>query len=429
MIMCCETQDQPKAVRMSVPDDVLLVDPLAELTAFRRELLGCFTRRRDALFELADAMLCAQGRVCSPAELSLEPESRRGYGSAYAALGRGRIDDVALRRLLVGRLAAARPGQPLMFAIDTTPLARPDAAYADSRTMVQVRGKGGDVFLPGWSYSILVGIGWGTSSWVDPAEARRLLPTDDHTEVTLAQIRGLLTDLAATGKQAQGAAAPLVILDAGNDASALTHELAGEAVQVLTRLNSKRVFYADPGHRPPGKRGAPRRHGPKLSLSAPPTARHRTANSPPSPPAMGRCGFRHGAACTRNSAAVGTGPAGHRTPSCRSCKAPSSGSASSTYPAAASHSRTSGCSTAPHPAPNPTSTCCGRRTCAASTKSISTASPRSTSAYAPLTWPRLPPPTGGCSWRWPRTPSYASPAPWPATCAGPGTPSPSPARS
>src|SRR5881394_2881351 len=269
MIMRCETQDQPKAVRMSVPDDVLLVDPLAELTAFRRELLGCFTRRRDALFELADAMLCAQGRVCSPAELSLEPESRRGYGSAYAALGRGRIDDVALRRLLVGRLAAARPGQPLMFAIDTTPLARPDAAYADSRTMVQVRGKGGDVFLPGWSYSILVGIGWGTSSWVDPAEARRLLPTDDHTEVTLAQIRGLLTDLAATGKQAQGAAAPLVILDAGNDASALTHELAGEAVQVLTRLNSKRVFYADPGHRPPGKRGAPRRHGPKLSLSAP----------------------------------------------------------------------------------------------------------------------------------------------------------------
>src|SRR2546421_1000965 len=110
MIMRCETQDQPKAVRMSVPDDVLLVDPLAELTAFRRELLGCFTRRRDALFELADAMLCAQGRVCSPAELSLEPESRRGYGSAYAALGRGRIDDVALRRPLGGRLAPAPPG-------------------------------------------------------------------------------------------------------------------------------------------------------------------------------------------------------------------------------------------------------------------------------------------------------------------------------
>jgi len=40
-----------------VPDNVLLVDPLAELTAFRRGLMGCFTRHRDALFEVADAML------------------------------------------------------------------------------------------------------------------------------------------------------------------------------------------------------------------------------------------------------------------------------------------------------------------------------------------------------------------------------------
>src|SRR5258706_15784561 len=152
----------------------------------RRDLLGCLTRRGDALFELADAMACAPGPVGSPAELSLEPEFRRGHGSIYAALGHGRVDHAALRRLLVGRVAAARPGQPLMFAIDTTPLARPDAAFADSRTMVQVRGKGGDVFLPGWSYSVLVGIGWGTPPGVDPGEARRLTPPHHHTEGPLA---------------------------------------------------------------------------------------------------------------------------------------------------------------------------------------------------------------------------------------------------
>jgi hypothetical protein len=156
-----------------------------------------------------------------------------------------------------------------MFAVDTTPLARPDATYADSRTMVQVRNKGGDVFLPGWTYSTLVGISWGVSSWIDPLEARRLLPTDEHTEVTLAQIRDLLTDLAATGRQTHDTPPPLAILDAGNDATALAHELAGEDVQLLTRLNSKRVFYTDPGDRPPGKRGAPRRHGQRLSLSDP----------------------------------------------------------------------------------------------------------------------------------------------------------------
>jgi hypothetical protein len=102
------------------------------------------------------------------------------------------------------------------------------------------------VFLPGWNYSILVGIGWGASSWVDPVAARRLLPTDDHTEVTLAQIRDLLTDLAATGKQAHDALPPLMVLDAGDDASALSHELAGEPVQVLARLNSKRVNQDQP---------------------------------------------------------------------------------------------------------------------------------------------------------------------------------------
>jgi hypothetical protein len=254
-----------------VPDDELPVesDALAGLRSFRRQVRGCLTRRGDALFELAEAMLCAQGRVCSPVELSVEPEFRRGHGSVYAALGQGRIDLAALRRLLVGRVAAARPGEPLMFAVDTTSLARPDAAYAGDRTMVLVRGKGGDVFLPGWSYSVVVGIGWGASSWVDPIEARRVEPTDNHTELTLTQIRGLLRDLATTGKQTQDGPPPLVLLDAGNDATALAHGLAGESVQLLVRLNRKRVFYTDPEARAPGQRGAPARHGRKLSLSDP----------------------------------------------------------------------------------------------------------------------------------------------------------------
>jgi hypothetical protein len=270
--------DQIQAVRTNVPehvlpDDVSPADALAELVAFRRDLRGCLTRRGNALFELTDAMLCAQGRVCSPVELSLEPEFSRGYGSLYGALAKGHIDHVALRRLLVSRLAPARHGEPSMFAIDTTSVARPDATFADSRTMVQIRGKGGDVFLPGWSYSTLVGIGWGTSSWVDPIEGRRLLPDDDHTEVTLAQIGDLLTDLDATGKQQPDAPPPLILLDAGNDPTALAHELIDKPdrkpVQLLVRLSSKRVFYTDPGDRPPGKRGAPRRHGEKLSLSDP----------------------------------------------------------------------------------------------------------------------------------------------------------------
>ena len=53
------------------------------LAWFRSELYRCFTQRPDALFEACDAMLCRQERVHMLAELSLEPECRRGHGAVY----------------------------------------------------------------------------------------------------------------------------------------------------------------------------------------------------------------------------------------------------------------------------------------------------------------------------------------------------------
>ena len=64
--------------------------PLARLSAFRAQLHACFTRRADALFELGDALLCTPIPVASLPHLSLEPAHRRGWGSVYAALARGR---------------------------------------------------------------------------------------------------------------------------------------------------------------------------------------------------------------------------------------------------------------------------------------------------------------------------------------------------
>jgi hypothetical protein len=47
-----------------------------------------------ALFELCDAILTV-GRVRSPPHLSLVSVYRRGWGSLYAALSKGRIDSEA----------------------------------------------------------------------------------------------------------------------------------------------------------------------------------------------------------------------------------------------------------------------------------------------------------------------------------------------
>jgi hypothetical protein len=90
--------------------------PLVRLGAFRAELHACFTRRTDALFELGEALLCAQA-VPSLPHLSLEPVHQRGWGSSYAALARGRIDTERLRDLLASSLPHA---DPPVFAVDVT---------------------------------------------------------------------------------------------------------------------------------------------------------------------------------------------------------------------------------------------------------------------------------------------------------------------
>jgi hypothetical protein len=56
------------------------------LAGFRGESYRCLTARADELFELADAVLCADGPVRVLAGLSLVPGHRRGHGAVYDAL-------------------------------------------------------------------------------------------------------------------------------------------------------------------------------------------------------------------------------------------------------------------------------------------------------------------------------------------------------
>jgi hypothetical protein len=93
------------------------MEPLDELRAFRDSLYRCFERRADALFELGDAILTAEV-VPSPVHLSLEPSHRRGWGSLYAALDRGRIDALTLRGLLARHPLAGGGGPPPVYAVD-----------------------------------------------------------------------------------------------------------------------------------------------------------------------------------------------------------------------------------------------------------------------------------------------------------------------
>jgi len=161
------------------PDPAAVADAVARFLAlreFRARLYGCLTARADALFELCDAILCADHAVTSLVQLSLVPEFTRGHGALYDALAAGGIDEEAFAALLTatlppladgeqgrawiaehdtidyGLLEAALAGLPdeqaaqvreacarwsrLRFAVDAAPYPRPDAECSPGREHV-----------------------------------------------------------------------------------------------------------------------------------------------------------------------------------------------------------------------------------------------------------------------------------------------------
>ncbi|MGH3123938.1 MAG: transposase [Streptosporangiaceae bacterium] len=269
---------------------------LEKLREFRSRLYDCLALRADALFELADAVLCADHAVTSLVQLSLEPEFTRGHGALYDALSAGRADDERLFSLLAaelpqavdgpearawiaehdvidhGLLEKALAGLPpddaaqvrdacarwarLRFAVDATAYPRPDAWCSPGREHVHngaCHCKGSSKTAPGWEYQFTAAVGHLRTAWAALLDVARTVPAT-RTAQTIAQVRSVLRRLRAAGHGRQ--AAPLFIFDAGYSAAALTGGLLGCPVHVLVRLAAGSVFYYD-ALRWPGKNGRP----------------------------------------------------------------------------------------------------------------------------------------------------------------------------
>jgi hypothetical protein len=232
-------------------------DAFDVLRTFRDCLYECFDRRADALFELTDSILTA-GVVPSPVHLSLEAVHRRGWGSLYAALSRGRIDTEALRALLSRHPLAG--DQPPIYAVDVSVWSRCDAEASPERGYYYhpSRHSAGQPIVAGWAYQWIVQLGFSRESWVAPVDVLRVRPTENPNEVAAEQIKRLLDR--APG---QCGASPLFVFDAGYDPVQLQTGMEGWNAQILVRLRAGRCFYADPAG-PPARTGRPRRHGPKM---------------------------------------------------------------------------------------------------------------------------------------------------------------------
>ncbi|MEE1813403.1 NF041680 family putative transposase [Streptomyces sp. BE133] len=258
---------------MSLLHHAVRQDPFAELSRFRGEFYSCLTRRADALFELADAVLCADGPVRSLVELSLVGEHRRGHGGLYDALSAGRVEVARLQRALAAvPLPRAADGR-LVLAADLTCWLRPSAHTSPQRILCHTYGRGKDqhIPVPGWPYSVICALETGRSSWTAPLDALRLSPGEDAATVTAGQMRELVERLIAAGQWKDGDPEILIVVDAGYDVPRLAFLLKDLPVQVLGRMRSDRVLRRAVPSREPGVRGRPPRHGGEFVFGAPAT--------------------------------------------------------------------------------------------------------------------------------------------------------------
>jgi hypothetical protein len=235
---------------------------LEELRAFRHQVYMLFGCRRDALFELLDAVLAAPS-LETPAHLSLVPSCQRGWASLYDALNAGTMD--------LGQLEALVASSPLAtelawYAVDASVWPRCDAETSPERGYYPhpYRHSPGQPIVAGWNYSWLVQVPRHCASGTAPLRLRRLRPGENANMVAAEQIRSWLRHASPTAGPP-----PICSFDAGYDWVQLSLALADQPVGLLVRLRAGRCFDADATAQPPI--GRPRRHGAKFGCADPTT--------------------------------------------------------------------------------------------------------------------------------------------------------------
>jgi hypothetical protein len=237
-----------------------------KINEFRQTIYAkMLERRRDAQFELIDALLTS-GRIGSFPELSLSPLFRRGWESAYKAIEGGSQDRAELTRYLSQQIPE---GEVQVFALDETVWPHPkarvleDQMYARSPTRSIKRYS----IVQGHVYSILSWAPEAEGSWAPPVDSRRVTPEADTVVTGAAQIDALLEARRATD---QGGL--IVVTTDGGYSNARFNRVIDEreGVAKVGRMRGDRTLYREPG--PYAGRGRKdRKHGAAFRFKDPTT--------------------------------------------------------------------------------------------------------------------------------------------------------------
>jgi DDE superfamily endonuclease len=236
------------------------------LRAYRDALYHCFTRARDALFDLCDA-LATHVSARSFVDLSQAACFQRRWSSVYAALEDGVIDRAALRQVFVQTAPPPAAGARLVLALDSSPIPRPYARTAADRTLVHVPAEGRVLpphtapVTPGWAFSTLVVVPHPVSSWTHILDNRRIRSDQTAVQVAALQLAAVLPLLPQR---------PVCLLDGAYGNAPWVAASAGRPCDQLVRAAATRVLYR-PAPPRTGKRGAPRKDGARFKGSDPTT--------------------------------------------------------------------------------------------------------------------------------------------------------------
>lgn len=156
------------------------------LRGFRQQVYQFLGHRKDAFFELLDAVIQTPA-ARSFAELSLAPAFERQWPSLYKALEEATYDEQALNELC---LETVPTEQVAHFAIDVTSIRRMRSPTLKERLYChgaarEVAGRGVIIGLP---YSILAWESQRHSSFSPPVNIRRLKPDQKATAVAANQV-------------------------------------------------------------------------------------------------------------------------------------------------------------------------------------------------------------------------------------------------
>jgi hypothetical protein len=204
------------------------------LRLFRQQAYQLFQHRRDAFFELMDAVIQTPA-ARSFAELSLALTYRRQWHSLYKALDEVSYDQDELDSLC---LAEIPTDQVAHFAIDVTNVRRMHSQTLKDRLYCHgaKREVGGRGIIIGLPYSL---VAWATqrgSSFAPAVHIRRLKPDEKAVSVAVEQVLWL-------GFYTPSELAWRTALDGAYGTREFFAPLQDKDVQVVARTRKDRVFY------------------------------------------------------------------------------------------------------------------------------------------------------------------------------------------